>query len=71
MYQWVDCLTNSSSGEVVTNIDWLVEISLGTKKYYGSSETGINSWKHPVKAQMDMLKKICNHKEALMFPPYC
>ena len=71
VYQWLDCLTNPSSEEEVPNINWLISVFSGTKKNYGIPDPDIKSWVQPVKTLMDLLKKSCNLKGSLVFPPYC
>ena len=70
MDQWVDWLTNTSSVEEVPNIYWLISVFPGNKKNDGTPDPDIKSWAQPVKAMMDLLKKSCNLKGSLVFPPY-
>ena len=68
--QWVYWLTNPSSGEEVPNINFLIEVFPGTKKYDGRPDPDIKSWAQPVKALRDLRKKKCNLRGSLLFPPY-
>ena len=68
--QWVDWLTNPSSGKEVPKIDCLITVLPGTKKNDGRPEPGIKSWEEPLKALRDILNKICNLKGSLVSPPY-
>ena len=67
--QWVEWLTNTSSGEEVPKIDWLIAVFPGTKKDVGIPYPYIKSWEHPLKALRDLLKKSCNFRGSLVFCP--
>ena len=68
--QWLDWLTNTSSGDESPNIDWLVELLLGTKKHDTRIDPGIKPWSHIVKTLRGIFKNICNLKVSLVFFPY-
>ena len=53
--QWMDCITNTSSGEEVPNIDFLIAVFSRTKKNDGRPDLYIKSWSQPVKALGDLL----------------
>ena len=67
MYQWVDWITNPSSGEDVPNTDWIIAVFTGTKKNDGMPDPDIKSWTQPVKSLKDPLKNNCNLKGSLVF----
>ena len=65
--QWVDWLTNPSSGEEVPNTNWLIAVFPGTKKNNGRPEPIIKSWAQSLKALRDLSKKRCYIKGSLLF----
>ena len=56
----MDWIIKPSSGEEVTNIDWIIEVLPGTKNIYGRQDLDIKSWAKAVKTLRDLFKKICN-----------
>ena len=68
--QWVNWLTNPSSGEEITNTNWLIVVFPVTKKNDGRPDPDIKSWAQPVKALRNLLKKSFNLKGSLVFFSY-
>ena len=66
----VDLPTNPSSIWDVPNINWLISVLPVTKRNDWRSDPDIKSWEHTVKSLRDPLKKSCNIKGSLVFPPY-
>ena len=69
MYQWVDWITDPTSGCEVPNIECIIKVLPITRKNYGRPDSGIKSWAQPVKALKDILNKRQNLKGSMVFPP--
>ena len=62
--------TRPAPEDKVSNIDWLISLFTGNKKYDGKPDPSIKSWAQPVRALQDIMKKRCSLKGALVFCPY-
>ena len=68
--QWVEWLTSPDPEYEVPNVDWIIALFPGSKKYDEKPNPSIKSWGKPVGAPKDLVKNRCNLKEALVFCPY-
>ena len=71
MDQWLECRTSPYPEDEVPNIDGIIAVFTGNKKYVGNPDPSIKSWAQPVGALKDLLKNRYNLKGALVFCPYC
>ena len=55
-------LTRPAPEYEVPNIDWIIALFPGSKKYDGKPDPRIKSWENPVGALKDILKNRCSLK---------
>ena len=70
MDQWVEWLTSPDPEYEVPNVDWIIALFPGSKKYDEKPNPSIKSWGKPVFSLKYFLKNRCNLKEVLVFCHY-